>query len=722
MKSSAKGKSRIRLYALLPMVAGVSLALGTTLAFSAPGYGYGKMVNKHKRHRLAGGTEMVEVYTRHKSGKKIKKASNKNKAYRQAGSTELVNINAHRKMGKKIRKLAKKHKAHAQADGSDMVDVIVRYKKKPGQAEKIRTDKLGARRKRRYKKLKMRSLRIPAHKLEKLADNNDVEFVTVDAPVSALSVAARQTANLPAQASTNSAYDGSGVTVAVLDSGVSDHQDLNVSARVDIINPPAACSASTYTESFDQISFGGTNGWTEFGDDGSASSGKVRVVAAPSGMSTYALRFGQEDRYSGVSRVFDLSNTSTATLSFDWRRSGDYYSNKFTVQARTNGGTWQNLLRIPDGYNTSMHSESLDLTPYLSASTELRFIVRDWGDGYLYVDNIRVDSESSGSVSGGSLYLDGVGNGSDIPMASLKTDAPSGSLNNFDPQRDAFTGLLIAKGGSGLYESDSTKQQTWLSNTSSTVLAGPVSLTLWSAVKDFDTSKGGSVTAYLVDSNASGNNLVEIASATVSRTDWDTDNSATWVEDTFNFGDVNYTLGTNRFLGVKILVHDNSEDDMWFAYDAADTPSVLSYPNGLACDPLGHGTHVAGTIAGNGMLSDGVNQGVAPGADLVSLRVLNEEGQGNTSDIIAGLDWIMQHGSAYGIDVVNLSLGKGVEESAATDPLVQAAEALWDAGFRGGGLLRQLWPRRPFHHHQSGQLPQAHHRGFVDRRGDHRSF
>ena len=54
------------------------------------------------------------------------------------------------------------------------------------------------------------------------------------------------------------------------------------------------------------------------------------------------------------------------------------------------------------------------------------------------------------------------------------------------------------------------------------------------------------------------------------------------------------------------------------------------------------------------------------------------------------------------IRVVNMSLGKGIEESAATDPLVQAVEMVWDAGYRGGSLRGQLRSRRQLHHHQPG--------------------
>ena len=97
-------------------------------------------------------------------------------------------------------------------------------------------------------------------------------------------------------------------------------------------------------------------------------------------------------------------------------------------------------------------------------------------------------------------------------------------------------------------------------------------------------------------------------------------------------------------------------------------------------DLNGHGTHVAGIMVGNGSRSSGQFTGVAPEAGLVSVRVLDAQGRGRTSDMLAGLQWILDHKNAYGIRVLNLSLGHPVFEAAAVDPLVQAVESLWDAG------------------------------------------
>ena len=98
-------------------------------------------------------------------------------------------------------------------------------------------------------------------------------------------------------------------------------------------------------------------------------------------------------------------------------------------------------------------------------------------------------------------------------------------------------------------------------------------------------------------------------------------------------------------------------------------------------DPNGHGTHVAGILVGNGLHSpDGRMAGVAPQANLVSVRVLDGTGRGLTSDVMAGLQWTLDNKTQYGIRVVNLSIGHPVYEPAAVDPLVQAVDALWDAG------------------------------------------
>jgi len=108
----------------------------------------------------------------------------------------------------------------------------------------------------------------------------------------------------------------------------------------------------------------------------------------------------------------------------------------------------------------------------------------------------------------------------------------------------------------------------------------------------------------------------------------------------------------------------------------------VDFVNGqtTAYDDNGHGTHVAGIIAGNGYDTLGLRAGIAPAADLVSLKVLDNHGGGYISNVIAALDWIAVNRTVYNIRVVNLSVGAAVTESYLTDPLTLAAKVLVDQG------------------------------------------
>src|SRR5205814_6307934 len=100
----------------------------------------------------------------------------------------------------------------------------------------------------------------------------------------------------------------------------------------------------------------------------------------------------------------------------------------------------------------------------------------------------------------------------------------------------------------------------------------------------------------------------------------------------------------------------------------------------LPYDDNGHGTHVSGTIAGNGFDSQGENAGMAPEASIVALKVLDANGRGSASTVIAALNWVAANALTYNIRVVNLSIGAAVLESAYTDRLTLAARALVDQG------------------------------------------
>ena len=126
--------------------------------------------------------------------------------------------------------------------------------------------------------------------------------------------------------------------------------------------------------------------------------------------------------------------------------------------------------------------------------------------------------------------------------------------------------------------------------------------------------------------------------------------------------------------GVGVVVIDSgARNHADLEIDVKDT--VLGF---TANDYYGHGNHVAGILGGQG--SNGYYAGVAPGVNIISLRALSDLGSGLTSDVIAALDWVLLNKDQYNIRVTNISLGHPVVEAAADDPLVQAAEAVWNAG------------------------------------------
>jgi serine protease AprX len=108
----------------------------------------------------------------------------------------------------------------------------------------------------------------------------------------------------------------------------------------------------------------------------------------------------------------------------------------------------------------------------------------------------------------------------------------------------------------------------------------------------------------------------------------------------------------------------------------------VDFVNGLTSkyDDNGHGSHVAGIIGGNGFDTLGARAGIAPGSDLVSLKVLDANGGGYISNVIAALDWVVSNHALYNIRVVNLSVGAAVTESYLTDPLTIATKRVVDAG------------------------------------------
>ncbi len=125
--------------------------------------------------------------------------------------------------------------------------------------------------------------------------------------------------------------------------------------------------------------------------------------------------------------------------------------------------------------------------------------------------------------------------------------------------------------------------------------------------------------------------------------------------------------GTERFLAYYDAIEDVVHTH----------PQFLSSPR----DPNGHGSHVAGII-GNGSYEhpDDGYRGVAPGANLVAVRVLGEEGAGTYSDVLRGLNWVVVNKDLYNIRVLNISMYSVPVAPYWADPYNLAVMAAWEAG------------------------------------------
>jgi serine protease AprX len=97
-------------------------------------------------------------------------------------------------------------------------------------------------------------------------------------------------------------------------------------------------------------------------------------------------------------------------------------------------------------------------------------------------------------------------------------------------------------------------------------------------------------------------------------------------------------------------------------------------------DSYGHGTFIAGIIAGNGASSNGAWKGIAPKANLVSVKVAGRDGSADVSNVLAAIQWVVSFKDRYNIRVLNLSLGTDSTQTYRTDPLNFAVEKAWDSG------------------------------------------
>lgn len=142
---------------------------------------------------------------------------------------------------------------------------------------------------------------------------------------------------------------------------------------------------------------------------------------------------------------------------------------------------------------------------------------------------------------------------------------------------------------------------------------------------------------------------------------------------------MNETRYTGRGIGLAVMdtgayPHPDFRDRIAGFYDAVRGKQQCY-------DDNGHGTHIAGIALGDGWSSEGKCVGMAPGAHLIPVKVLDWRGSGTVEQVLAGVEYLLSKQQELKIRVVNISMGafdeEGMDENTT---LVRGVERLWDAG------------------------------------------
>jgi serine protease AprX len=498
--------------------------------------------------------------------------------------------------------------------------------------------------------------------------------------------------------------------------------------------PPTPTGDFTVRDQFNLTAYNNNDGavpwlgdWVEAGDDGRPGSGDITIEANGCPNGGLCLVIDANGNHS-ISRAADLSSAASATLSYayTWERDED---GVVVLEASADGSTWAILSEYT---SSASGGEQFDLTPFLSGSTHIRFRVTqsDDDDGYFRVDDVEI---ATASGSGGSAAgLSGIvrdefgavsysnnngtqnwntgwaesGDGSPSPSAGY-VRVSSGALylkytnralsrqTNLVGATSATLSLKFKRSGldgSSDYVAVQVSADGGATWTEIDRFAGPSNDASYQT-RSYDIAayaRANTAIRFATSSSLGSSDIVYFDDVQIEHTCAeciDTSNLASTYLKAIGADQVWNGSGHFKGQGVGVAVVDSgvarhsdlsdsgsdSESRVIGKGNFSSNPTVLD-------DANGHGSHVAGVIAGNGAQSDGAHIGVAPEADLVDVQVADDQGMSSMSDVILGLQWILEHKAEYNIRVINLSLNSTVAESYHTNPLNAAVEILWFNG------------------------------------------
>jgi hypothetical protein len=507
-----------------------------------------------------------------------------------------------------------------------------------------------------------------------LAETPTVEYMDLNARVYAASPAARQTANAPVTGAATSYPVSSSFGVAVVDSGVATHSHLNVVNRQAFNDARTSFSGELFDPFFHATynGSGGTDnwhssGWIETGDDGKFDAGLVRLATG----SSCPLANNQCVEFNGnaavglaIERSINVMGAREGWFYFDWRLTSVTGAAEMVVEASSDGGkTWSAPLARMNtvGSGSFSYGTSINLSPYLAGSAKVRFRLTDADTTARFgIDNVGMWFRTSTYVR------------DDFhTVAYNRQNGVENWTTNWTEVGDGATTSASAGGGTIRIESNQNCPDSASSclrvdssgGANDSISRGLDIANVFGAALSFDYRAVGPDTAeFAVEASADG--------------------GTTWtllqkIRGGQSGNDVRHNLTSlaSAKARVRFRVVTPGASNASLRVDDVE----VNLERGNAHDQLGHGTHIAGLIGGSGG-STATHLGVARGARIHQIRVLDSRGRGTVADLIAGLDWIVTNRATNNIKVVNMSLGTSVMQSNTTDPLVLAAERVWDSG------------------------------------------
>lgn len=151
------------------------------------------------------------------------------------------------------------------------------------------------------------------------------------------------------------------------------------------------------------------------------------------------------------------------------------------------------------------------------------------------------------------------------------------------------------------------------------------------------------------------------------------------------------TIGVNHYQNESILTGENINiavlDTGVYPHKDLTLPTnrILAFHDVIngkqePYDDNGHGTHVIGCIASNGISSNEKYIGIAPKSNIIAVKCITATGKGNISSIIKGIEWVIENKEKYNIKIISMSLGTTSIESYKDDPICQILEEAWNNG------------------------------------------